>query len=95
MARDDLDSSRSYGVVNDGGPTRFEQDHRHFDQQGPNEAASLLRSRSDELEDRVDWNIDAATQIAFIERQYELCCEREAAPSKKCDDCPFGDDWFI
>ncbi len=66
-----------------------------LDQQGQNEAASLLRSQSDDLEDRVDRNIDGAQQIAFHEEQEELRREREAALRKKCDDCPFSDNWLI
>ena len=66
-----------------------------LDQQGQNEAARLLRSRSDELEFRVDENIDDAQHIAFHEEQEELRREREAALRKKCDDCPFSDNWLI
>ncbi len=64
-------------------------------QQGQNEAASLLRSRSCDLEDRVDENIGAAEQIAFHDWQREIREERKAALRRKCDDCPFSDDWLF
>ena len=66
-----------------------------LDQQGQNEAASLLRSRSCGLEDRVDENIDAAAQVAFHHWQQEIREERKAALYTKCDDCPFSDDWVL
>ena len=66
-----------------------------LDQQGQNEAASLLRSRSCDLEDHVDENIGAAEQIAFHDWQREIREERKAALRMKCDDCTFSDDWIL
>ena len=66
-----------------------------LDQQGQNEAASLLRSRTRDLEDRVDENIDAAAQIAFHHWQQAIREAKNAALRMKCDDCPFSDDWLF
>ena len=66
-----------------------------LDQQGQNEAASLLRSRFCDLEDRVDENIDAAAQIAFHHWQQAIREEKKVALRMRCDDCTFSDDWLF